>query len=75
MPAQHFRLDDRGIVDRGYAADIVVFDYENLDNVSTNEDPLHYARGIEHVLVNGEVVVDETGHTGARPGRHLLRAA
>jgi N-acyl-D-amino-acid deacylase len=75
MPAGHFRLNDRGVLAPGYAADVVVFDYEALENVSTNEDPLHYARGVEHVLVNGAVVVDETGHTGARPGRHLLRAA
>ncbi len=36
--------------------------------------PHHYARGVEHVLVNGTVVVDDGEHTGARPGRHLLRA-
>ena len=39
------------------------------------DDPHHYARGVEHVLVNGVAVVDGGEHTGARPGRHLLRAA
>ena len=54
---------------------MVVFDFEGLDDVSTIDDPHHYARGVEHVLVNGtQVAVDGGEHTGARPGRHLLRA-
>ena len=73
MPAAHFGLWDRGLLRAGYAADVVVFDYDGLDEVSTVDDPHHYARGVEHVLVNGTVVVDDGEHTGARPGRHLLR--
>ena len=52
---------------------MVVFDYDELDEVSTIDDPHHYARGVEHVLVNGTIVVDGGEHTGARTGRHLLR--
>jgi N-acyl-D-aspartate/D-glutamate deacylase len=74
MPAAHFGLWDRGLLRAGHAADVVVFDYEGLEEVSTVEDPHHYARGVEHVLVNGVVVVDGGEHTGARPGRHLRRA-
>ena len=44
------------------------FDYDGLDDVSTVDDPHHYARGVEHVLVNGVVVVDDGEHTGARRG-------
>jgi N-acyl-D-amino-acid deacylase len=73
MPAAHFGLWDRGLLRAGYAADVVVFDYDELDDVSTRESPTAYARGVEHVLVNGVVVVDGAEHTGARPGRHLLR--
>ena len=72
MPAAHFGLWDRGLLRAGYAADVVVFDYDELDDVSTIEHPHAYARGVEHVLVNGAVVVDAGEHTGARPGRHLL---
>jgi N-acyl-D-amino-acid deacylase len=50
-----------------------VFDYVGLDEVSTLDDPHHYARGVEHVFVNGVAVVDGGEHTGARPGRHLRR--
>jgi N-acyl-D-amino-acid deacylase len=73
MPAAHFGLWDRGLLRAGYTADVVVFDFDELDDVSTTEQPLAYARGVEHVLVNGETVVEQGEHTGARPGRHLLR--
>ena len=45
MPAAHFGLWDRGLLRAGYAADVVVFDYDGLDEVSTVDDPHHYARG------------------------------
>jgi N-acyl-D-amino-acid deacylase len=75
MPAHHFGLHDRGLLRPGYKADVVVFDYANLAGTSTLEQPLSYARGVEHVLVNGASVVQESEHTGARPGRHLHRPA
>lgn len=75
MPAHHFGLHDRGLLRPGYKADVVVFDYANLAGTSTLEQPLSYARGVEHVLVNGASVVQESEHTGTRPGRHLHRPA
>jgi N-acyl-D-amino-acid deacylase len=75
MPATHFGLRDRGRLARGCAADIVVFDLDRLDDGSTVLDPLHYARGVGEVLVNGALVVEEGQHTGALPGRHLTRAS
>jgi N-acyl-D-amino-acid deacylase len=74
MPADHFGLRDRGRLAPGYAADVVVFDFDRLDDVATLAEPVAYASGVEHVLVNGVVVVDGGTHTGARPGRHLARA-
>ena len=73
MPAAHFGLWDRGLLRAGYAADVVVFDFEGLADRSTIENPHVYASGVEHVLVNGVRVVADGEHTGARPGRHLLR--
>jgi N-acyl-D-amino-acid deacylase len=73
MPASHFGLSDRGLLRAGYAADVVVLDLAVLADVSTDEEPLAYARGVEHVFVNGVAVVAHGEHTGARPGRHLLR--
>jgi N-acyl-D-amino-acid deacylase len=73
MPATHFRLKDRGLLRKGLYADIVVFDYEKLDPVSTIEAPLAYVNGVEHVFVNGTRVINKGIHTGARPGKNLLR--
>jgi N-acyl-D-amino-acid deacylase len=74
MPADHFGLRGRGRLARGYAGDIVVLDLDRLEDGSTLSDPLNYVRGVDAVVVNGEIVVDDGEHTGARPGRHLLRA-
>ncbi len=71
MPATHHRLRDRGLLRPGAYADVVVFDYEELDDVSTLEEPVAYAEGIEYVLVNGDLVIDDGEHTRARPGRNL----
>jgi N-acyl-D-amino-acid deacylase len=74
MPATHFGLRDRGLLRKGYFADVVVFDYEKLDDGATDAQPLAYAKGVEHVIVNGRFVIDDSECTDARPGRNLLRA-
>jgi len=71
MPATHFNLKGRGLIQPGYYADVVVFDFNTLDDVSTVEKPVAYVRGVEHVLVNGVPIVSNSEHTGALPGRHL----
>ena len=71
MVADRFGLRDRGVLRAGAFADVVVFDFEGLDDVSTVERPLAYARGVDHVLVNGRSVIQAGEHTGARPGRQL----
>lgn len=74
MPATHFGLRDRGVLRANCFADVVVFDFERLEDVSTLERPTAYVRGVEWVLVNGVPVVEAGDHTGARPGRNLLRS-
>ncbi len=64
---------DRGIIRPGMAADITVFNPETVRDESTYNDPFHYNVGIEHVIVNGHVVLKDGEHTGARPGRVLRR--
>jgi N-acyl-D-amino-acid deacylase len=74
MPAQHFRLTDRGELRPGMAADLVVLDLDRLADGSTLERPLAYVEGVDEVFVNGVAVVEAGEHTGARPGRHLARS-
>lgn len=67
--ATRMRLDSRGMIKEGLWADVVVFDYDKIQDRATYEKPLLYPAGIEYVLVNGQVVVEQGKHTGARPGK------
>lgn len=71
LPANTFRLKDRGLLKEGFWADVVVFDPEKVTDVATYNDPHHYATGIPYVLVNGVAVIANSEHTGAKPGQGL----
>ena len=73
FPAERMGFSDRGLLKEGYAADIVVFDPDTVIDNATFDDPHRYPDGMPHVLVNGEPVVLNGAHTGARPGRVLRR--
>lgn len=62
---------DRGRISIGLAADVIVFDYENLRDRADFRDPAAISEGIRHVIVNGEMVLKDGAFTGARPGRVL----
>jgi len=72
LPAQHFRFDGRGLIEPGYAADIVVLNPGTVTDTATFERPHGFAAGIPHVFVNGVAVVRNGEHTGARPGEVLV---
>lgn len=74
MPAEKFRLGERGLVRTGYFADLVIFDPASIADTGTYENPRQYPRGLSHVFVNGTAVVIDGQHTGARPGRALRRS-
>lgn len=71
LPADILGLADRGALQAGYVADIVVFDPESIKDMATFEDPFHYPTGMRYVFVNGTAVVDEGEYTRALPGRAL----
>jgi dihydroorotase/N-acyl-D-amino-acid deacylase len=64
-------IRDRGLLLEGFYADIAVFDADEIIDRATFENPHQYATGMDTVLVNGEIVVRNGQHTGARPGRVL----
>lgn len=72
LPAQRFRLTDRGLLRPGYAADIVLFDEQTVADRATYDQPHAYTTGIPYVLVNGVVVIDGGKHTGQKPGQVLM---
>jgi N-acyl-D-amino-acid deacylase len=72
LPAQRFRLTERGLIRPGMWADIVVFDEKTVADTGTFEKPHSYATGFQYVLVNGEVTIATGKHTGAHVGQILL---
>jgi len=73
LTAKTFGLADRGVLKLGYAADLAIFDAGTVDEAATFARPIAPAKGIDTVVVNGEVVWREGKATGARPGRVLAR--
>ncbi|HWQ17114.1 MAG TPA: D-aminoacylase [Sulfolobales archaeon] len=74
LPARKLRLWDRGIIRPGFKADLVVFNYYTIEDTATYENPHSYPKGIEYVIVNGEITV-ERGRllSNVRAGRILRR--
>jgi N-acyl-D-amino-acid deacylase len=73
LPATKLGLRDRGRLEPGAAADVVVFDPGTVADAATFTEPHRYPRGMPWVLVNGEPVIADGRHTGRRPGRVLSR--
>lgn len=63
LPAQQFRLSDRGILAAGKAADITIIDIDNFNYPSNQEinikNPLTMANGVKYMIVNGRIVMDD----------------
>ena len=71
LPAQTFRLKDRGVLKEGAWADVVVFDPDKVQDHATFTEPHQYATGFRAVLVNGELTIDRDRHTESRAGQTL----
>jgi N-acyl-D-aspartate/D-glutamate deacylase len=73
--AAQMGVRDRGVLRERNFADIVIFNPATVKDNATYEKPHQYPTGIDHVIVNGVVVVDSQRLTGARPGRPLYGPA
>jgi N-acyl-D-aspartate/D-glutamate deacylase len=71
LSAGILRLSDRGRIEAGYAADIVVFDPEEIRDTATFTEPLSHSVGVDHLLVNGVPVLHDGKLTAALPGKAL----
>lgn len=71
--ADRLNLHDRGTVTKGKWADIVVFDAEKIIDRATWSEPKQISEGIEYVLVNGKLVLDEGKPIDVKPGKFLKR--
>lgn len=71
LGATRLGLYDRGLLRLGNFADVVIFDADKVIDRATYTDPFQYSIGIEHVIVNGQLVLHAGKHTGALPGKAL----
>jgi N-acyl-D-aspartate/D-glutamate deacylase len=75
LAAHRLGLYSRGVVAPGMIADLVVFDEEELrDEADFGTDAMRYALGVDYLLVNGTLVIDDGQMMDSRPGRLLKRA-
>ncbi len=75
LPAQRLGLDDRGVIKEGAFADLVIFDPEIVIDKATFEEPHQYPEGIDYVIVNGVIIVENGQFTERRGGRVIYGAA
>ena len=73
LPASILGLKDRGIIKEGYKADLVIFDPDTIQATSTYSNGRQYPKGIEYVIVNGKITVQEGNHLGILNGSILKK--
>jgi len=71
VAANQVLVHDRGRIAEGLAADLVVFDYDGIQDKANFARPDAHSEGVKFVLVNGALVYEDGKHTGARPGKVL----
>lgn len=69
LPAENWKLRDRGCLDPGCHADIVIFDPATIADHASFAEPRRFATGVVDVFVNGVQVLADGEHTGATPGQ------
>lgn len=73
LPARNLGIGNRGTIKPGFAADLVLFDPQTIQDHATFEDSLQYSTGVEAVWVNGDLVWNKGEATAARPGQIIRR--
>ena len=71
LPAQKFNLKDRGLLKEGFAADILIFNDKEVQDLSTYNKPHQYSKGFTYVIVNGRVSVEKGVQNEVRNGKTL----
>jgi N-acyl-D-amino-acid deacylase len=74
LPAMAFKLEDRGLLQEGMYADICIFDPEKFSDQATFKEPHQYSQGLEYVIVNGKIAIQDYTHTNSKSGKILYGA-
>jgi len=70
-PAKTLKIKGRGMLKKGYYADIVIFDQNTIQDYATFNQPHQFSTAFNHVIVNGDQLFKYGNHTGATPGRFV----
>ncbi|MEW6608205.1 MAG: D-aminoacylase [bacterium] len=73
QPAYLLGIKNRGRLKEGNFADIVVFNPEKIKDLATFESPLRYPGGIEYVIINGQIVIEQGNHTSTLSGKVIRK--
>ena len=73
LPAEMLGFSERGLLKRGFVADIVVFDPNSIQDNATYSDPHQYSSGILSVLISGKPVIEESEYNGTLAGQPLRK--
>lgn len=73
-PATRLRIPSRGLIREGLWADVVIFDYDKIQDNATYEFPFRTPTGIDFVLVNGQIAIEKGKHTGVKAGKVIYGA-
>ncbi|MFC1492817.1 amidohydrolase family protein [candidate division KSB1 bacterium] len=68
LPAEMLGMTDRGMIKEGFIGDIVVFDPDRITDKATFNDPHQYSEGIEYLLVNGKLTIENGEYNGTLAG-------
>ncbi len=71
LPVTNLKIQRRGALKKGYFADVVVFNPDNIQDHATFKEPHQYSTGMADVFINGVQVLKDGEHTGATPGRFV----
>ena len=75
LSARVFKMEGRGMIQKGYWGDITIWNPQTINDKATFEEPHQYSEGIEHVIVNGKVVLSRGELTGMLPGMPIYGPA
>ena len=72
-PAEKYGIKMRGTIEKGNFADLAIFDPNTIKDLSTFENPYQYAKGMSHVIINGEAIIEEGKYNGKKAGQVVRR--
>ncbi len=75
LTAEYLLIKNKGLIKEGYDADLVLFDYDKLQDTATYDNSNSITEGIDYVFVGGELVYHDKKFTGRYPGRMIRHNA